>query len=82
MALVQATLLLPMGQAQQGRAEEAKQITKALHNRSLWWEGWEERQTGEHLQQGRVRRGMAQLPCFCQLNGMFPFQLFIQKHDA
>ena len=37
---------------------------------------------GEHLQQGWVRWGMTQLPCFCQLNGMFPLQLFIEKHDT
>lgn len=37
---------------------------------------------GGHLQQGWVRRGVTQLPCFCQLNGMLPLQLLIEQHDT
>lgn len=40
------------------------------------------RQAGEHLQQGWVGWGMAQLPCFCQLDGVLPLQLFVEKHNA
>lgn len=40
------------------------------------------RQAREHLQQGGVGRGMAQLPCFCQLDGVLPLQLFVEKHNA